>query len=372
MKENTAILFSNGLDEYDFGEGHPFRGNRYQIFRTFLGENFPGEGRYDLLEAEHAGNEDLLKICSQEYIDFTRDFFNPELPSSRVMDGFSRFHSGDNIPRDHHGKLEEAARLIIGQAKQACDLVSGGTYGKIISIGGGLHHAKPDYGEGFCIYNDVAFCGRYLLQQHRYSKICIIDTDAHAGNGTCEYFYNSDKVLFIDLHQDPYTLYPGTGFSHEIGKGLGTGYTVNLPMPPYSGLDSYDYVFEKVVEPVVNEFKPQILVRNGGSDPHYGDILTNLGLGIDGLHTIGRRVAELSSICDGKVIDLVASGYNLDILPFGWLALIEGLLGYELSVQEPPIDVQFPRVNDSFDKTINMVDQLRENLRPYWKSFSGD
>jgi len=369
MKEDAAIIFSNGLEEYDFGEGHPFRGNRYQIFREFLNEHLPSEGRYSLLETEPASDEELLKICGKEYIDFTRAYFNPPNTPSQLSRVFSQFHSGDNIPGEHHGKLEQAAELIIGQAKLACDLVSGGRYGKIISIGGGLHHAKPNYGEGFCLYNDVAFCGRYLLQEHHYSRICIIDTDAHAGNGTCEYFYNTDRVLFIDLHQDPYTLYPGTGFTHEIGKGPGTGYTINLPMPPYSGLESYDYVFDKVVEPVVNEFKPEIIIRNGGSDPHYGDILTNLGLSMDGFHMIGRRIADLSGICNDKVIDLIASGYNLDVLPYGWLALIEGLLGYVLSVEEPPFDNPVPRVNDSIDKTVNMVNQVRENLEPYWKCF---
>ena len=372
MKEDASIIFSDGLSEYDFGEGHPFRGNRYQIFRKFLIESFPGEGRYDLLETEPASDEELLKICSQEYIDFTRNFFNPEEPPHRITDSFSRFHSGDNVPREHHGRLEEAARLIIGQAKQACDLVSSDEYKKVISIGGGLHHAKPNYGEGFCIYNVVAFCGKYLSRQLGYSKILIIDTDAHTGNGTCEYFYNDPKVLFIDLHQDPSTLYPGTGFYYEIGTGSGKGYTVNLPMPPYSDLESYEYVFEKVVKPVVNEFEPQIIVRNGGSDPHYGDILTNLGLKLDGLHMLGRRITDLSHICGGKVIDLVASGYNMDVLPYGWLALIEGLLGYELSVEEPSADIPFIHRDNVLNNTIKMVNQVRENLKPYWKCFSED
>ncbi len=372
MKENKAIIFSNGLREYDFGEGHPFRGNRYDIFKKFLSDYFPAEGNYDLLGAEPANNDELLNICSQEYIDFTTDFFNSQEPSSQITSSFSRFHSGDNIPREDHGRLEEAARLIIGQAKLACDMISSGKYTKVISIGGGLHHAKPNYGEGFCVYNDVAFCGRYLVQENRYTKICIIDTDAHAGNGTCEYFYDNPQVLFIDLHQDPHTLYPGTGFSHEIGKGSGTGYTINLPMFPYSDLESYEYVFEKVVEPVVQEFKPELIIRNGGSDPHYGDVLTNLGLKLDGLHMLGKRVNELSDICGGKVIDLIASGYNMDILPYGWLALIEGLLGYELSVAEPLTDIFFPHRGNSLEETKNMVVNVIEHVKPYWDCFSKD
>ncbi|MFC1946663.1 histone deacetylase family protein [Chloroflexota bacterium] len=372
MKDDAAIIFSDGLNEYDFGEGHPFRGNRYQIFKKFLSENFSEERRYDLLETERASDEELLKICSQEYIDFTRSYFNLKETQPEVTGSFSRFHSADNIPRERHGKLEEAARLIIGQAKLACDLVSGGNYGKAISIGGGLHHAKPNYGEGFCIYNDVAFCGKYLLQEHHFSRICIIDTDAHAGNGTCEYFYDNPKVLFIDLHQDPSTIYPGTGFTHETGKGLGRGYTINLPMPPYSDLETYEYVFDKIVEPVVNEFEPQIIIRNGGSDPHYGDILTNLGLKLDGFHMIGRRIANLSNICSGKVIDLIASGYNIDVLPYGWLALIQGLLGYEISVEEPSIDIPFPHSHNSLDNAIEMVNNVIENLTSYWDCFSRD
>jgi acetoin utilization protein AcuC len=372
MKEDAAIIFSDGLSEYDFGEGHPFRGNRYPIFRKYLHENFPEEGRYDLLETEKANDDELLKICSREYIDFTRSFFNIEETSRHLTGNFTRYHSGDNIPREHHGKLEEAARLIIGQAKLACDMISSNEYSKVISIGGGLHHAKPDYGEGFCLYNDVAFCGKYICEEYGFSRVLIIDTDAHAGNGTCEYFYDNPEVLFIDLHQDPSTLYPGTGFASEIGSGKGQGYTINLPMPPYSDLESYDYVFEKIIEPVVNEFEPQIIVRNGGSDPHYGDILTNLGLRLDGFHMIGRRIADLSRICNGKVIDLIASGYNMDILPHGWLALIEGLLGYDLSVEEPSVSIPFPHMDNLMDNTVYMVNQVRGNLQPYWKCFQMD
>lgn len=372
MKEDIAIIFSNGLSEYDFGEGHPFRGSRYELFKKFLNDSFPVEGKYDLLETEPASDDELLKICSQEYIDFTRHYFNPSDTSSQITGSFSRFHSADNIPREHHGRLEEAARLIIGQSKQACDLVSSGEYRKVISIGGGLHHAKSNYGEGFCIYNDVAFCGRYLSQKCDFSRILIIDTDAHAGNGTCEYFYDSPEVMFIDLHQDPSTLYPGTGFAHETGTGAGKGYTINLPMPLYSDLGSYEYVFDKIVEPVVNEFEPQIIIRNGGSDPHYGDILTNLGLKLDGFHMIGRRIAGLSNICNGKVIDLIASGYNMDVLPYGWMALIEGLLGYELSIEEPVIDIPFLQLPNSMDNTISMVDTVIESLKPYWQCFNKD
>ena len=227
-----AILYRQELSEYDFGPGHPFRGDRYRIFPRFLPEHLAEDDNYRILQAEPATDDDLHLICHSEYIRFTSEYYRAANLGLSVPGQFSRFQSGDNRPYGRPGKLEEAARLVIGQAKMACDLVQEGKYQKVVSLGGGMHHAKSTYGEGFCLYNDVAFCGRYLLQQYGLERVLILDTDAHAGDGTCEIFYKDPKVLFIDLHQDPRTLYPGTGFSYEIGSGEGKGYTANIPLPP--------------------------------------------------------------------------------------------------------------------------------------------
>ncbi len=361
-----AILYRQELREYDFGPGHPFRGDRYETFPRFLKENFPEDGNYRILEAEAASDEDLLRICSREYIDFTREFYQAASAGLSHAGQFTRFQSGDNFPVGRPGKLEVAARFIIGQAKLACDLVSGGKYKKVISIGGGLHHAKPDYGEGFCLYNDVAFCGVYLLQAYRLERILILDTDAHAGNGTSQYFYGEPKVLLIDLHQDPRSLYPGTGFAHQIGSGDGKGFTINIPMPPYAGYDAYRLVFETIVEPVVREFRPQIIIRNGGTDPHFADGLTRLGLPVKGFRMIGEKVREMARICDGKVIDLIASGYNERVLPYGWLALISGLAGVGLDIAEPePMPPGFT-ADSAYRETEGVIEEVKRQLRDYW------
>ncbi len=362
-----AIIYSNGLNEYDFGEGHPFRGNRYDIFRPFLRQHLT-ENNYTILEAGPASDEDLLLICSREYIDFTKNFYRESSAGEELYGLFSRFQSGDNMPYTGHGKLEEAARLVIGQGKLACDLVRGNEYGTVFSIGGGLHHAKPDYGEGFCLYNDVAFCGRYMMEEYNLERVLILDTDAHAGNGTCEYFYSEPRVLFIDLHQDPRTLYPGTGFSGETGSGEGKGYTINIPMPVYSDYDSYKFAFTEMVEPVVKEFNPQVIIRNGGSDPHFADGLTVLGLTLRGFRMIGERVKSLAEACDCKIIDLIASGYNIDILPYGWMSLIAGIAGIDIEV--PESEPQF--IDQGFSPVSRMekvIEEVRTNLKDHWNCF---
>lgn len=361
-----AILYRQELQEYDFGPGHPFRGDRYQIFPQFLRDNLPEDDNYRILKAEWATDEDLLLICQKEYIDFTKGYYRAASSGLSYPGPFSLFHSGDNMPIGKPGKLEEAARLVIGQARMACDLVQEGKFEKAVSIGGGLHHAQPAYGEGFCLYNDVAFCGRYLLQKYKLERILILDTDAHAGNGTSAYFYEEPRVLFIDLHQDPRSLYPGTGFAQQIGSGEGKGFTINIPMPVYAGYDSYQLAFDSIVEPVTREFNPQIIIRNGGSDPHFSDGLTRLGLPVKGFKMLGERVREMSRVCDGKAIDLIASGYNEEVLPYAWLALISGLAGIELKIEEPgPVPPRFS-TDTSLAGTERVIEEVKRELKDYW------
>ena len=364
-----TILYREELKEYDFGPGHSFRGDRYEIFPRFLREKLSDDS-YQIIQAEWATDEDLLSICKGDYIDFTKTYYRAA-SSGLYYDGdFYRFHSGDNRPVGTPGKVEEAARLIVGQAKLAADLIEEDKFKKVISIGGGMHHAKESYGEGFCIYNDVAFAARYLIDKYKLERILILDTDAHAGNGTCAYFYSEPKVLFIDLHQDPMTLYPGTGFTHDTGSNKGKGFTINVPLPIYAGYDSYQLVFNELIEPVAEEFRPQIIIRNGGSDPHFDDGLTQLGLPVKGFKMIGDKVREISKICNGKAIDLIASGYNERVLPYAWLALISGLVDIKVTIEELGLIPPRFEKDSSFDATKAVLKEIKRNLGPYWECLS--
>ena len=364
----VGILCSEELREYDFGPGHPFRGDRYDIFPDFLRQFMP-PAEYRLMRAPPADREDLLLICDDAYIDFTAEYFEAARLGLSFPGPFYRFHSEDNRPVGRPGRLEEAARLVIGQAKEACELVQKGAFKKVVSVGGGLHHAKRSYGEGFCLYNDVAFSAIYLKSKCGLEKVLILDTDAHAGNGTSDYFYEDNEVLLIDLHQDPHTLYPGTGFVSQIGSGKGKGFTVNVPLPPRAGYESYKLVFESIVEPLVHEFRPHVIVRNGGSDPHFSDPLTHLGLSVKGFRMIGERTRQLSELCEGKVVDLIASGYDRKVLPYAWMALVSGLTGIALPLDEP--EGMLDRVEgEPLTETKIVISDVERELRPYWRCFA--
>ena len=150
-----GVLYDDGLKEYDFGQGHPFRGSRYEVFRNFLKENLAEDDTYRMLKAAPATDEDLRLICQQDYIDFTREYYKAANLGLIYPGLFTRFHSGDNLPIGKPGKLEETAGLIVGQAKMACNLIQEGKFKKAVSIGGGMHHAKSSYGEFPILYSNV-------------------------------------------------------------------------------------------------------------------------------------------------------------------------------------------------------------------------
>ncbi|MFA5317053.1 MAG: hypothetical protein WC369_06505 [Dehalococcoidales bacterium] len=359
-------MYHEDLQEYDFGDGHPMRGDRFRIFPDFLEKTLPADDHYQFLTADPVGDEDLRLICTQEYIDFTREYYRAAnfYMASAMLGQFTRFHSIDNLPQGRPGMVEEAARLIIGLEKRACDLVMRGDYQKAVCFGG-MHHAKPGYGEGFCIYNDVAFTARHLVETHGLERVLVLDTDAHAGNGTSEYFYRSNRVLLIDIHQDPRTLYPGTGFANETGSGRGLGYTVNIPMPVGAGDLSYELVFDELVAPIVRKFQPQIIIRNGGSDPHFADSLTNLGLTINGFNMIGRKVRELAECCGGKSIDILGSGYNREVLPYAWMSLVSGLADFKVDITES----NGPTEDRAVAQTGKVIGEVKRNLLKLHKYF---
>ncbi|MEM2904692.1 MAG: hypothetical protein QW587_03025 [Candidatus Bathyarchaeia archaeon] len=351
----AALLYSDDLRFYDFGPGHPFRGDRYASFlaalREKLGAEFPR--RFDLVEPRPASLEELTLVHEVDYV-------------KRVEAGISWDPDTPLTPR-----LVEAAKLIAGSALLAAKLVAEGKYAKGVVIGGGMHHAKRSHEAGFCVFNDVALCFEALVQRHGLSRVMILDTDAHAGDGTAELLYESPNVLFVDLHQDPRTLYPGRGFIHELGSGPGEGRIVNIPMPPGASDNAYEYALKEVFAPLAEEFKPQVILRNGGSDPHFADRLTNLGLTLRGLRMVGRTTAEVAdAICGGRVIDLIGSGYNPTVLPYGWAALVSGLIGLDIELTEPLPPPRWLNADAGIDATVEVVRRVKSTLSRYWRCFA--
>lgn len=360
----TAIIYSDELKNYDFGPGHPFRGDRFASFFQLYEEKLGKNKNFQLIKnSEPASDKELKFWHTQEYIQVIK-----AASSGITIPHLYQFISQDNVnpisgkfPQD----IERAARIIVRNSILALDFVQEKRSEKAVNIGGGLHHAKSGYGEGFCFYNDVVIVARYAMEKYNLKRILILDTDAHAGNGTCEAFYSDPNVLFIDLHQAG--IYPGTGFIDEIGEGRGEGFTINLPLAAATGNKSYELIFDEIIVPLAKEYKPEIVIRYGGSDPHPSDEITQLGLTLEGFKMIGSKVKEISRLCENKSVDLICSGYKPDVLSKAWLSLITGLADVEVELEEPLLET---REGQNLAETKELIKRVKENLKPHWKSMN--
>ena len=358
----TAIIYSDELRNYDFGPGHPFRSDRFTAFLELYKEKIGKNENFALVKNnELAADEELELWHTPDYIQAMK-----AASSGITIPNLYRFISQDNlnpITGEFPRGIEKATRIIVKNSIFALDFVQEGKSEKAVNIGGGLHHAKSNYGEGFCVYNDVVIAARYAMKKYNLERILVLDTDAHAGNGTCEAFYSDRRVLFIDLHQAG--IYPGTGFAQEIGEGKGKGFTVNLPLAAGTSDKSYELIFDEIILPLAEEYRPQIIIRYGGSDPHPGDEITQLGLNLDGFKMIGKKVREISGLCGDKSVDLICSGYKPDVLSRVWLALITSLSGIEIELEKPALEVKNEVM---LTETKDLIKKVKENLKPYWKS----
>jgi acetoin utilization deacetylase AcuC-like enzyme len=174
---------------------------------------------------------------------------------------------------------------------------------------------------------NIAIAARHA-QQHGIKRIMIVDYDVHHGNGTEAAFYNDPSVLFISTHQ--YPLYPGTGAAEDIGTGEGEGYTINIPLPAGTGDAGYAAVFERIIAPAAQRFKPELILVSAGYDAHWLDPLAMMRLSLEGYAHLGRELIHMADkYCDGKIVFVMEGGYNLDALSYGFCNIARLLLGEE-------------------------------------------
>jgi len=351
-----GIAYDEKYALYDLGEGHPFRGTRFiNAIRYFEAQGLFKLPNVFMLRPQPALKEDLLRVHDSSYVDLIFRLG----AESRPYD----------IETPVSPQILEAVMLITGGAIEAGRSIFEGKANRAVAIGCGFHHAGRNYGGGFCLFNDIAIMIEYLRQKYGLKRMMIVDHDVHAGNGTSDIYYEDPNVLFVSLHQDPRTIYPGTGFIEQIGRGAGEGYNVNVPLPPQTGDQTYLYALKEIFVPLAGEFKPEIIVGNGGSDPHFADLLGSLGLTVQGFFNISRTIVETAEkTCYGRVVLMPGSGYNPEVLPSCWYALAAGVAGLEkIDVRDPytpPVEPEYVR-----RKVEDTVRELKRLLKNYWTCF---
>lgn len=209
---------------------------------------------------------------------------------------------------------EEIARLAAGAVLTGVDTVLDGAPGTraLAVVRPPGHHAEPDRSMGFCLYNNIAVGAAYARSRGS-SRVAIVDFDVHHGNGTQAAFYGDPTVLFVSSHQYPY--YPGTGAANERGSGAGEGYTHNIPLE--AGAMDRDVIprYEREALPLLDDFKPDLLMISAGFDAHERDPLAGCRMTTGGFRTLTALLIDAADrLCDGRVVLVTEGGYDLQAL----------------------------------------------------------
>ena len=352
----VGIAYHEKYCQYDLGPDHPFRGDRFvNTMRLFEEQGLFRLPNVTMLEPKPVTKQDLLKVHDKDYVDLIFRLAEKSKPY--------------DVETPVSPQILEAARLIIGGAMEAGKAVYEGKVERAVALGCGYHHAGRNYGGGFCLFNDIAVLVEHLRDKYELKRALIIDYDVHFGNGTSDIYYSDSSVLYISLHQDPRTIYPGTGFVEQVGKSAGEGYNVNVPLPPGTGDQMYLYALKEIFIPLAEEFKPDLIVANGGSDPHFADTLGSLRLTVDGFFNLSQTIAHTAEkVCQNKLVLMPGSGYNPTVLPPCWFALTAGVVGLEtIDVGDPYTP---PVESDMARRTVkNTLANLKQILKKYWKCF---
>lgn len=347
----TAVIYSPKYLEHNPGRDHPETANRLRVIMRELNWSGLLQGeKCSILEPKAATVGDLKLVHEPDYV---------RLVERRCAAGGGILDLGDTVvSRESY----EVARLAAGGAMLGANLVMAGEAENAFAlVRPPGHHAGPYYGFGFCVFNNVAVAAAHLLHRFGLDRVLILDIDAHHGNGTQEIFYNTKKVLYMSLHQDP-TLFPGAGFADEVGEGEGLGYTVNIPFPFRVDDRIYLKAVDEIVIPIIEQYRPQFILLSAGLDGHHTDPVAWLSLSaFSYLQTFGKVLDLASRICEGKVVAVLEGGYRLKFLAKMATAAIAKMAEFPYEFQDKR-SVAAPGVRKQAERVMRDVRDIQSSF----------
>jgi acetoin utilization protein AcuC len=303
----TAFLYTDAFAAFEYGPGHPLKPVRLKLTHDLIracGLLGPSDPR--LVQPPPARTEDLLSFHTRDYIGMLRGS-----NSGRPAPGADAYGLGPGDNPVFPGMFDWS-RLIAGASIKAAEMVDSGETETAFNIAGGLHHAHPSRASGFCYINDPVLAIQLLVDRGR--RVAYIDIDAHHGDGVQEAFYGTDRVLTISLHETGRMLFPGSGYENETGAHEGSGYSVNVPLPPETDDDLFTYAFRSTVPPLIDAFMPDIIVSQLGVDTFRTDPLAHMNVTTNGFCEIVRMIRDLSP----KWVALGGGGYDIANVARAW------------------------------------------------------
>ena len=300
--------------------------------------------KLEILDPVDATDEQILRVHTQPYYESVKDTKGVEL--------FNFDPDTSSNPFTYEAALRGSGGFISGLDKilnNELDIV----FALPRPPG---HHAEADRAMGFCFFNHVAVAAAHLLSRG-IKNVLILDWDVHHGNGTQHIFYKNPNVLFVSIHQFPF--YPGTGSLSEVGIENAEGFTVNIPVPPMLGDGDYNSLFDRIVTPVIDQFKPNFILVSAGFDAYYVDPLGGMQITEKGFAQLTRLVVDAAEKhSDGKLALVLEGGYN-----------IQGLSTINKLVFEELLDINKTEiiVPDASPNIEFVVEGVLSSYSKYWK-----
>ncbi|MQS09216.1 acetoin utilization protein AcuC [Streptomyces alkaliphilus] len=314
MSGEAWLMWDEGVTRYDFGPGHPMDPIRLELTMRLV-EDFGLDRRLTVERAPAAGDSTLRLVHRPDYVAAVR------AASADPTRADPAYGLGTEDTPAFAG-MHEASSLIAGLSVAAADRVWSRPDTHAVNFTGGLHHAMPGAAAGFCVYNDAALAIARLLERGA-RRVAYVDLDVHHGDGVQAAFWEDPRVLTVSLHQDPRSLFPGTGWAEENGEGNAAGTAVNLALPP--GITDPDWLraLHGVVPELLASFRPEVLVTQHGADTHIEDPLAHLALTLDAQRSAMESCHEWAhEYAEGRWLALGGGGYAVvDVVPRSWTHL---------------------------------------------------
>ncbi len=287
--------------DHEMGHSHPESPERLRAINTQL-QSSGTWTRLHQLTPRRAERKWVERIHESSYL--------ASLEQRSPVEGYASLDPDTSMSP---GTLE-AAYWATGGALAAVDaIMTGDIDHAFCAVRPPGHHAEADRAMGFCFLNTVAIAARYIQEHHGLQRVLIVDWDVHHGNGTQHAFYEDPSVMFFSTHQFPY--YPGTGRATEIGEGQGKGMTINVPLAGGEGDEEYREVFQKVLIPAADAFRPEFIVISAGFDAHRDDPLASMELTEQGYAELTNIVLSIAkNFSNNRILACLEGGYHLQAL----------------------------------------------------------